>query len=335
MSPSRHLGWTASDEVSDLRRSPGAAVRSSLSLRGVSAWLEHEGKHTMTDETIAFQVVGTPKPIDLSVVKWRPDGRSFEQGGGHRCRYVAYIDARHAAEALDEWVGPLNWRDTYTPAPEITAGAMWCKVEVRDPATNEWVGKWDIGVESNFAQAKGLVSDAFKRACVKWGVGRNIYDLPMMYASCKVGTGGKGVFPHPDAQKEIDAELKKKGITAGAGVAGGDEPEPVKEAPAKKKAPAKKAAPKKVEPEPKVEPGAEPHEFGSDFNLDVVKLRERINLLDDEGKVAIKMALMTHELTKKDLQNANLSEDQVASLWKLVDAESDRMGEPFGLGEEG
>lgn len=270
-----------------------------------------------------------PKPIDLSVVKWRPDGKAFDQGGVKRCRYVAYIDARHAAEALDEWVGPMNWRDSYQPAPEITAGAMWCTIEVQDTELGGWVAKRDIGVESNFAQAKGLVSDAFKRAAVKWGVGRNIYDLPMMYAQCKVGTKGN-VFPHPDAQREIDAELKKQGITAGTGVDA--EPETTQK---EKKAPPKKKAATKPAPEAETEPGAPPepdrtHEFGSDFNLDVIKLRERINLLDSEGKVAVKMALMTHELTKKDLQDANLNEDQLAALWKLVNNEADRMGEPFG-----
>lgn len=46
---------------------------------------------------------------------------------------------------------------------------------------SEWVWKWDTGSESNVEKEKGQVSDAFKRAAVKWGIGRFLYDLEIAH----------------------------------------------------------------------------------------------------------------------------------------------------------
>jgi len=40
-----------------------------------------------------------------------------------------------------------------------------------------WVWKWDCGTESKTDAEKGEASDSFKRAAVKWGVGRFLYEL--------------------------------------------------------------------------------------------------------------------------------------------------------------
>ena len=41
-----------------------------------------------------------------------------------------------------------------------------------------WVGKQDVGVESYTEKEKGQASDAFKRACFNWGIGRELYTAP-------------------------------------------------------------------------------------------------------------------------------------------------------------
>ncbi len=84
---------------------------------------------------------------------------------------LAYIDARDAMDLLDEVVGPENWQDSYElVGDKIIAGLG---IFVGD----KWVWKYDTGTESNIEEEKGMFSDAFKRAAVKWGVGRFLYDI--------------------------------------------------------------------------------------------------------------------------------------------------------------
>lgn len=119
--------------------------------------------------------LNTAPDVPLDAIEWRIQTIN----NGWYATVVAYLDAPTVAAALDAWVGPANWRDHY----EMSAGgrAMWCHLSVRDPATGEWVTKEDVGTPSNMEAEKGLVSDAFKRvASRKWGVGRNVYSLPVL-----------------------------------------------------------------------------------------------------------------------------------------------------------
>ena len=86
---------------------------------------------------------------------------------------LAYIDARDAMELLDEVAGPNNWKDEY----KFEGERIICRVSIWDAEKKEWVSKEDTGVESNTEGEKGQFSDAFKRACVKWGIGRFLYSL--------------------------------------------------------------------------------------------------------------------------------------------------------------
>ena len=84
---------------------------------------------------------------------------------------LAYIDARDVMDLLDEVVGPENWQDSY----ELVGDKIIAGVGIL--ANDNWVWKYDTGTESNIEEEKGMFSDAFKRAAVKWGVGRFLYDL--------------------------------------------------------------------------------------------------------------------------------------------------------------
>ena len=88
---------------------------------------------------------------------------------------VAYIDARDVMKKLDDVVGQENWQDEYY----IANNMLFCKVGIK--IDNEWVWKSDTGSESNIEKEKGHSSDAFKRACVKWGIGRFLYELDIKY----------------------------------------------------------------------------------------------------------------------------------------------------------
>lgn len=103
--------------------------------------------------------------------KYKPQSVKFG-----KATLVAYIDSRDVQDVLDEVCGPENWEDDY----RIIDGTLFCTLAINvtgDPINPRWVSKTDCGVESNVEKQKGESSDAFKRAAVKWGVGRFLYKL--------------------------------------------------------------------------------------------------------------------------------------------------------------
>jgi hypothetical protein len=84
---------------------------------------------------------------------------------------VAYVDSRDVQERLDKVFGPAGWMDKYYQVKN----SLFCEISCR--VGGIWVSKSDCGVESNMEAQKGESSDSFKRAAVKWGIGRFLYDL--------------------------------------------------------------------------------------------------------------------------------------------------------------
>lgn len=87
---------------------------------------------------------------------------------------LLYKNARIDMKILDELYTPMGWRRSH----KLIGNNLYCLVEVYNPETKEWIGKEDVGVESNTEAEKGQASDAFKRACVNWGIGRELYTAP-------------------------------------------------------------------------------------------------------------------------------------------------------------
>lgn len=100
------------------------------------------------------------------------------------CSILIYKDARVDQKLLDEVVGPMNWQDSY----EFINGSLYCTVSIYDSDKKEWIAKQNVGSESNTEKEKGQASDAFKRACFNWGLGRELYTAPKdVYISLKEG----------------------------------------------------------------------------------------------------------------------------------------------------
>lgn len=100
-------------------------------------------------------------PFPIERVKYR-------QGPGGK--QLAYIDARDVADRLDEVVGQAFWQNRYTCVNGVTVCEIGIKVDV------EWAWKADGAPETTIEAEKGALSDAFKRAGVKWGIARYLYD---------------------------------------------------------------------------------------------------------------------------------------------------------------
>ncbi len=87
---------------------------------------------------------------------------------------LLYKDARVDMKVLDELFTPMGWKRTH----KLIGDRLYCQVEVWDTEKKEWICKEDVGVESNTEAEKGQASDSFKRACVNWGIGRELYTAP-------------------------------------------------------------------------------------------------------------------------------------------------------------
>lgn len=99
---------------------------------------------------------------------------------------LLYKNARVDMDILDETVETDKWQRTHK---EIK-GNLYCAVGIENDK-GEWVWKDDCGTESNTEKEKGEASDAFKRACVNWGIGRELYSAPDIIASCELDQNGK------------------------------------------------------------------------------------------------------------------------------------------------
>lgn len=99
------------------------------------------------------------------------------------CSLLLYKDARCDMNILDETVGPENWQREHT----LIDGQLFCRVGIREASENYVTGfvwKEDVGTESYTEAEKGRASDSFKRACVNWGIGRELYTAPKIVVPC-------------------------------------------------------------------------------------------------------------------------------------------------------
>ncbi len=127
-------------------------------------------------------------PFVPSKISWRVGPTNAGKTKGIA---LAYIDARDVQDRLDEVCGVEGWQCRYVPMHdkktvceigiriqrgiEITAQAP--EGAARYPGVYEWVWKSDGAGDSDIEAEKGSLSDAFKRAAVRWGIGRYLYDV--------------------------------------------------------------------------------------------------------------------------------------------------------------
>ncbi len=133
-------------------------------------------------------------PFDRCEVKFKPGAVS---GDKTRALAIPYIDARNIMDRLDAVVGAINWQDDYEFLPD---GSVVCRLRLR--IGGEWIVKADVGGPSEQPDEgdrhKAAVSDALKRAAVKWGVGRYLYRLPQQW--CDFDPAKKRFAKQPELQ---------------------------------------------------------------------------------------------------------------------------------------
>lgn len=111
----------------------------------------------------------TANEIEVRVGQAKENGASL----------LLYKDARCDMNILDEKIGCESWQREHYECK----GNLYCRVGIK--TSEGWVWKSDCGTESNTEAEKGEASDSFKRACVNWGIGRELYTSPFIWVDAK------------------------------------------------------------------------------------------------------------------------------------------------------
>jgi hypothetical protein len=136
-------------------------------------------------------------PFDPSEVDWRVGSTTKDKAKGMA---LAYIDARTVMDRLDAVCGPAGWQNKYVMEGSKTV----CEIGILCGET--WVWKADGAGDSDVEAEKGALSDAFKRAAVRWGVGRYLYNLKSPWVALKAF--GNSYAIADEAKPQLDALLR-------------------------------------------------------------------------------------------------------------------------------
>lgn len=158
-------------------------------------------------------------PFDPARVSWRVGSTTQDKTKGMA---LAYIDSRDVQDRLDIVCGAAGWQCRYPHAGQKTV----CEIGVK--IGDEWVWKADGAGDSDVEAEKGALSDAFKRAAVKWGIGRYLYDMDSPWVAIvqkgksyvisdselvrlqKLLPGSKAVTAKPEPAAPVERQLTKQ-----------------------------------------------------------------------------------------------------------------------------
>jgi hypothetical protein len=168
---------------------------------------------------IDFQALASPFPP--ASVSWRVGSTTSDKKRGMA---LAFIDARDVMERLDAVCGPAGWQCDYPHAN----GKTVCRIGIK--VGDEWVWKADGAGDTDVEAEKGALSDAFKRAAVRWGIGRYLYDLPSPWVELEAA--GRS-YKIPDGELRRLGELlgRKASAPAAAPAAKPKDDEPPNDTP--------------------------------------------------------------------------------------------------------
>lgn len=135
------------------------------------------------------------KPFPPERISWRVGSTTKDKSKGMA---LAYIDSRDVQDRLDEVCGPENWQSRYPHANGKTVCEIGIRLSHGTPGQHdhfvEWVWKADGAGDTDVEAEKGALSDAFKRAAVRWGIGRYLYDLESPWVELDTYEKGGQVF---------------------------------------------------------------------------------------------------------------------------------------------
>lgn len=196
-------------------------------------------------------------PFHPSDVKYRIQALS-----GNNALLLPYIDSRAVQNRLDQVLGVDGWEDDYTEwqnpvipmdnATAISGGyrSWWsagkkqgehdaamaadlihahyqkgvkCILKCRENKKSDWITKVDVSDNSDIEPVKGGASGALRRAAVKFGVGRYLYDLKDIWVTVVTGNRPDGDGWEWTRHGKVDVYYHKPDLrNFGAGDPGGN-----------------------------------------------------------------------------------------------------------------
>ncbi len=154
------------------------------------------------------------EPFVPEQVHWRvgPTNKKFwKEGDKKRGQPLAYIDARDVMDRFDSVCGPNGWQDEYSAIGNATCCRIGVALHETDTDRNAvWIWKSDGAGQTDMEGDKGQFSDAFKRAAVKFGVGRYLYDCNVPWIDLddrwNIPKGNSGLFER-ELEKAANRQL--------------------------------------------------------------------------------------------------------------------------------
>lgn len=159
------------------------------------------------------------EPFPNDMVAWKPQITTKKEGnqqvpitrdGKRVAGCVAHIDARAVMSRLDDVVGVGEWSDSYRVLEN--GKNVECTLTVMGVSKTD-VGQ--LGSDRGGSQAdpmKTAYSDAFKRAAVKFGIGRYLYDEEIQwlpYDGWRVDTSKAETLHQPEPEPISEEELRQ------------------------------------------------------------------------------------------------------------------------------
>lgn len=121
------------------------------------------------------------EPFPERDIEWRVGSTTADKASGLA---LPYVNARAVMERLDDVLGPENWSDSYRKVDWTRGWVCRLTLTLGDKPGGH-LSKQDGADETDIEPTKGGISDALKRAAVKFGVGRYLYRLPSYWLPIK------------------------------------------------------------------------------------------------------------------------------------------------------
>jgi hypothetical protein len=151
------------------------------------------------------------RPFAAEEIEWRIGSTNADKTKGMA---LAYMDARAVMDRFDAVCGPDGWQCNYT----MSGAVAICNIGVLMPSGN-WIWKADGAGATDVEGEKGMLSDALKRAAVRWGVGRYLYEMDSPWVA--IVQRGKSSFLADGVRKELDRVHEDFCLKAGWGLRAG------------------------------------------------------------------------------------------------------------------
>ena len=147
----------------------------------------------MTDEHKDYEKL-LSDPFEESDIEWR-----VQQSGMSKNPWVMvipYVTNRAITQRLDDVFGLFGWEDEYKPTPDGRGMLCGITVCVGEKKVTKWDGaeiprqftqaEIDKGKKQTIDPIKTVLSNSEKRAAVKFGIGRYLYNLETQFATCQL-----------------------------------------------------------------------------------------------------------------------------------------------------